>query len=131
MSEYRSVRDLDWPLLIISFVICGFGVLQIYSATRGTIWQDAWWKQIIYIAAGLVLMWLASLIDYHALLHHVDWLYALSVVGLLGTSTDRQAGFRVAALDSRRRRVPFPGVGICQAGDNIVGSPLSDGSEDG
>ena len=85
MSNYLSVRDLDWPLLIISTIICAAGVLQIFSATRGTVWQDAWWKQILFIAAGLLLMWLTTVIDYHALLHHVPVMYVLSVVGLLGT----------------------------------------------
>ncbi len=57
-------------LLIISLVICGVGVLQIFSATRGTGWQDAWWKQILYILAGMVLIWLSDcvLIDYHTLM---------------------------------------------------------------
>src|SRR5438874_779568 len=85
MSDYRSVRDLDWPLLIISFIIGAFGVVQIFSATRGTIWHDAWWKQVLFITGGLVLMWLVTFVDYHAMLHHVCWMYGLSVVGLLGT----------------------------------------------
>lgn len=83
MSDYLSARDWDWPLLVISFIICGFGVVQIFSATHGTIWHNAWWKQIIFIAAGLVLMWLITLIDYHSLLHHVTWMYVASILGLL------------------------------------------------
>ncbi len=58
MSRYLSLRDLDWPLLLIALLICAVGVVQIYSATRDTGWQDAWWKQIVYILAGLVLMWI-------------------------------------------------------------------------
>ena len=54
MAHYRSLRDLDWPLLIITLVICGMGILQIYSATHDTIWDDAWWKQGIWVLAGLV-----------------------------------------------------------------------------
>ncbi len=65
MNRYLSPRELDWTLLIISLVICGVGVLQIYSATRDTVWQDAWWKQIVYICAGLLLMWLTLAVDYH------------------------------------------------------------------
>jgi rod shape determining protein RodA len=84
MTRYLRPRDLDWTLLIISLVICGVGVLQIYSATRATIWQDAWWKQIVYIAAGLLLMWLTVAIDYHTLMNHVFPMYILSVAALLG-----------------------------------------------
>jgi rod shape determining protein RodA len=103
MSDYHSVRDLDWPLLIISTIICGFGVVQIFSATRGSIWQDAWWKQILFIGAGLGLMWLATLIDYHAMLQHVNWMYVLSVVGLLGTLLVGKQAF------GSRRWIPLGG----------------------
>ena len=71
-------------MLILVSAICALGVLQIYSATRGTVWQGAWWKQIVYIAAGLLLMWLTVAIDYHTLMNHVFPLYCLSVAALLG-----------------------------------------------
>jgi len=84
MSRRLSPRDLDWTLLIISMVICGVGVLQIYSATRGTVWQDAWWKQIVYIGVGFLLLWMTVSIDYHTMMHYVFLMYGLSVVALLG-----------------------------------------------
>ena len=73
-----SFRDLDWPLLLITLSICALGVLQIYSATHETIWKDAWWKQIVWIAAGIVLMWVVTHIDYHTLLGQVYLMYGLS-----------------------------------------------------
>ena len=86
MARYRSFRDLDWPLLIISLIICTLGVLQIYSSTHGdTPWRNAWWKQIIYILIGLGLMWLTTSVDYHTLLGQVPILYTLSVIGLIET----------------------------------------------
>jgi rod shape determining protein RodA len=85
MTSHLSVRDMDWPLLGIILLICGVGVLQVYSATMDTSFHSAWWKQIIYIFGGLVLMWLILAIDYHTLLHYVPLLYGLSVVALLGT----------------------------------------------
>ncbi len=78
----RSIRDLDWSLVIITLLLCGLGVLQIYSATALTKWQDAWWKQLIWIATGLVMMWVVAQLDYHTLLSRVFFLYA-AVVGLL------------------------------------------------
>lgn len=83
MAHFFSFRDLDWPLLTVATAICAIGIVQIYSATRGTIWQDAWWKQIIYISAGLLLMWIVSTLDYHSLLMHTPAMYLLSVGGLL------------------------------------------------
>ena len=103
MSDYLSARDLDWPLLIIASIISGVGILQIYSATRSTVWHDAWWKQIIFILAGFLLMWLATLVDYHALLHHVTWMYAISVVGLLVTAVIGKQAF------GSRRWIPMGG----------------------
>jgi rod shape determining protein RodA len=85
MASYRSLRDFDWTMFILAFVICGMGVLQIYSATHDTIWRDAWWKQIIWIAAATALMWIVTLIDYHTLLGHVFTLYGLSMATLIAT----------------------------------------------
>jgi rod shape determining protein RodA len=83
--RHLSIRDIDWPMMLIAMLICAVGVLQIFSATRDTGWADAWWKQIIYIFAGLFLMWIILAVDYHALLQHVTFLYGASVVALLGT----------------------------------------------
>ena len=84
MSGYLNVRDIDWGMLVIVLVICALGVVQIFSATHGTPWQDAWWKQIVWVGAGLLLMWVASAVDYHSLMQHVTAFYLLSV-GLLVT----------------------------------------------
>lgn len=82
MPIYRPLRELDWPLLIVTLILCGLGVLQIYSATQGTHWADAWWKQIVWVASGFVMMWIVAMIDYHSLLGRVTILYATSI-GLL------------------------------------------------
>jgi rod shape determining protein RodA len=82
---HLSLRDIDWPLLLITLVICAVGVLQIYSATMDTSFHSAWWKQILYIGAGLLLMWLIMAIDYHSLMHYVPALFIAGVVALLVT----------------------------------------------
>jgi rod shape determining protein RodA len=84
MARYRSYRDLDWPLLLITLVICGLGVLQIYSATRDTRWEDAWWKQLIWIGVAVGLMWVVTSIDYHTLLGQIPLLYTISITALVG-----------------------------------------------
>jgi rod shape determining protein RodA len=83
MSGYLNVRDIDWGMLVIVLVICALGVVQIFSAAHGTPWQDAWWKQIMWVGAGLLLMWVASAVDYHSLMQHVTPLYLLSVALLV------------------------------------------------
>ncbi len=86
MVSYRSLRDLDWPLIAVTLAISGLGVLQIYSATTATKWGGAWWKQIIWVASGLVMMWVAANIDYHALLGRVPYLYLGAVILLFATA---------------------------------------------
>src|SRR5256885_5813920 len=81
--RYFSLRDLDWVLVIIAVAISAMGVLQIYSATHDTMWKSAWWKQIIFVAVGLLLMWLVAAIDYHSLMGRVPAMYLASIVTLL------------------------------------------------
>jgi rod shape determining protein RodA len=106
MPRYLSKRDIDWTLLLIVLLICGVGVLQIYSATLGTESHSAWWKQILYIAGGLVLMWMLVPSDYHGLLHHVPLLYIGSTVALLGTFAIGEKAF------GSRRWIPIWHTGI-------------------
>src|ERR1017187_10722742 len=103
--RHLSFRDIDWPLLLITMVICGVGVLQIYSATMETDYHGAWWKQILYVLGGLFLMWLILAFDYHALLHYVPMLFIASVVALLGTYIIGESAF------GSRRWIPL-GAGL-------------------
>lgn len=103
MASYRSVRDLDWPLLITTLLICSGGILQIYSATHDTAWDGAWWKQTIWVVAGLFMMWVVARIDYHTLLGQAFIFYGLSLVGLVLVLTIGQAAF------GSRRWIPMPG----------------------
>ena len=105
MSKYLSTRDIDWPLLAIALLICGVGVLQIYSATLGTAYHSSWWRQILYVFGGLFLMWLVLAFDYHTFLHYVPALYVASVGALLGTYALGQAAF------GSRRWIPV-GAGL-------------------
>jgi rod shape determining protein RodA len=83
MFQFAKLKDFDWTIFFISMIICAIGVLQIFSATHDTVWQGSWWKQLLYIAAGIVLMWIAANIDYNALMTHVYPLYIASVVLLI------------------------------------------------
>ena len=93
MSRYLSPRDIDWTLLTITLAVCGVGVLQIYSATMGTDFHGAWWKQLVYTFGGIFLMWLVLAVDYHTLLQNVPMLYAGSVLALLTTYAVGESAF--------------------------------------
>ena len=50
---YRAFKELDWPLIIVTLILSGLGIIQVYSATNGTKWDGAWEKQIIWVITGL------------------------------------------------------------------------------
>jgi rod shape determining protein RodA len=80
----KGLKDFDWPMLFVLLMICGLGVLQIFSATHDTVtWQGSWWKQVVYIGVGIGMMWVVTNIDYHALMQRVYPMYIASVVLLV------------------------------------------------
>jgi rod shape determining protein RodA len=103
MTAARGWRDLDWRLLVLALSLGGLGILQIYSATLGTRWASAWWRQSLYLAAGLGVMYLVSWVDYHSWLDKAPLLYLLSVVGLVGVLLLGRQVF------GSRRWIPLPG----------------------
>ena len=111
MASYRTLRDIDWALLLLSLFLCGLGVLQIYSATQGTKWHNAWWKQVVWVVLGLLLMWLVSSIDYHTLLGQVPLLYAGILILLLLTFV---VGTKVFGA---RRWIALPGGVLLQVSE--------------
>jgi rod shape determining protein RodA len=101
--RHLSIRDLDWPLFLITMFIAAVGVLQIYSATMETEFHGAWWKQIIYILGGVFLMWLILAWDYHNMLHYVPMLFGGSVLALIVTYAIGDSAF------GSKRWIPLPG----------------------
>jgi rod shape determining protein RodA len=83
MRRILSFRDFDWPMLAMVLALCTISVLEIYSATLHTKYTGFHTKQIFWIAAGLVAMFLFSKIDYHRLLDWVPWAYGVCMVALL------------------------------------------------
>ncbi len=83
MFRYLSFRDFDWTLLVFILFLSGLGVLEIYSATYNTRFAGAHVRQVYWILAGLGVMFLASLVDYQALLERVHWIYIAALVSLV------------------------------------------------
>jgi len=85
MARYVRFRDFDWVLLIFVLIICALGIIEIYSATRNTKFEDAnlQVKQVYWIIGGVILMFLISLVNYQTLLENVHWMYGASIISLL------------------------------------------------
>ena len=98
-----SFRDFDWTLLGMVLILSVLSVLEIYSATMHTKFVGFHKMQIVWIAGGLVAMFLFSLIDYHVLLDAIHWIYGFCVVSLVGVLV---VGTKVLGA---RRWIKLPG----------------------
>jgi rod shape determining protein RodA len=86
MFRLSSFRDFDWPLLGMVLLLSVISVLEIKSATLHTKFHGFDHKQIGFLAIGLVLMFLISLIDYHRLLDIAPWAYGIGILSLVAVA---------------------------------------------
>lgn len=86
MFRFSSFRDFDWPLLGMVLVLSIISILEIKSATLHTKFHGFDHKQIGFLVAGVVLMFLISLIDYHRLIDIVPWAYGISLLSLIAVA---------------------------------------------
>ncbi len=76
-------EHFDWGLLLIAIFLTIIGLLMIYSATRGSEdLADAWRRQAIYAAVGVVVMFLVAFINYRWL-ESLQWPLYFLTLGLL------------------------------------------------
>ncbi len=83
MRRLSSFRDFDWVLLGFVLLLSLISVLEIESATVHTKFHGFEQKQMGFLAVGIVLMFLMSMIDYHRLLDIVHWAYGISILSLI------------------------------------------------
>src|SRR5665213_3270524 len=83
MRRFLSYRDFDWTLLIFVLALSIISVLEIYSATLHTRFVHFDEKQILWLSAGFVSMFILSLIDYHILLDIAIWAYGICLISLV------------------------------------------------
>jgi rod shape determining protein RodA len=83
MQRFSTYRDFDWTLLSLIGLLSLISVLEIRSATAMTKFHGFDHRQIGFLAVGLVLMFLISLVDYHRLIDIAPWAWAISIVSLV------------------------------------------------
>lgn len=83
MRRFSSFRDFDWMLLTLVLLMSFISVLEIKSATLQTKFRGFEEKQIWFLLAGVLLMFLISVIDYHWLVDISPWMYGLSLLTLV------------------------------------------------
>lgn len=82
MRRMMSLRDFDWILLGLVLILCVFSVSEIYSTTVHTRFASFAVRQVYYIIAGVIAMFLFSRIDYHRLLDWIPWAYGVGILAL-------------------------------------------------
>ncbi len=81
----RKLIGMNWLLLGVAVGLSIFGVMAIYSATymREEVYlTEMWRRQIIWLAIGIVVFFVASLIDYRAWLNNVSFPLIMYLGGL-------------------------------------------------
>jgi rod shape determining protein RodA len=97
MRRFLSLRDFDWTLFAFVMSLSIMSVFEIYSATLHTKFHGFEKLQVLWICAGLVAMFLMSVLDYHKLLNAIYWIYGfclLSLVAVLAVGTRVMGGKR-------------------------------------
>jgi rod shape determining protein RodA len=84
--RFSSFRDFDWPLLGMVVLLSIISVFEIKSATLHTKFHGFDHKQILFLLAGLVLMFMISLVDYHRLIDLAPWAYGIGIVSLVAVA---------------------------------------------
>ncbi len=86
----RKLLGMNWVLVGLSIALCILGVVAVYSASAfrsDELSQSYWHKQAVWVAAGIVVFMVTSLIDYR----WVKWaalpLYLISIFFLILTYT--------------------------------------------
>lgn len=83
----RMLKNLDWALITVSFLLVGIGLLSIYSSSLGKDDFLNFEKQLIFFGIGIILMFLFSFFDWRIFRESsplILILYILSLLGLAG-----------------------------------------------
>jgi rod shape determining protein RodA len=98
VSRWRRFRaSVDWPLILTILALCGIGLLNLYSATRGVRHQAKFEAQVQWMIVGAIGFVVMTVIDYRALVR-LAWgglgvaIVMLVLARLLGSSGDETHG---------------------------------------
>jgi rod shape determining protein RodA len=83
MSRYKKITDnIDWGLLITTFAIIFIGLLCLYSSA-GVTNPAIFYKQLVWILLGTLVMTLVFIVDYRVLMHSAWPLYLFVILTLV------------------------------------------------
>jgi len=84
MTRPAKIARMDWPLLVNALLLCGVGLLNVYSGTRihGGLASALFTKQMVWIALGGAVFFATYYLS-DGFIEEVAWGFFLAVLGLL------------------------------------------------
>jgi rod shape determining protein RodA len=76
-------RDFDWLLFSAPVLLSIISLTEIYSSTMGFAHKGYLIRQLASVLVGVVMLFIVSAIDYHALAERIPWVYILSLLVLI------------------------------------------------
>lgn len=67
MIKKRMFKNMEWWIVVCAFILCGIGLVALFSATQSTEYDD-FKKQIVWLIVGTIIMLVVACIDYEFLL---------------------------------------------------------------
>jgi len=105
--DRRLLNDFDWVMLGLTVALAAVGALGVYSATHGVDGgSPLFYDHLRRLAVGLAALLLATVIDYHVILHYAWLAYglglaallAVDVVGMIGMGAQRWLSLGVVSI---------------------------------
>ncbi|HWU91148.1 MAG TPA: rod shape-determining protein RodA [Kofleriaceae bacterium] len=100
VSRWRRFRAaVDWPLILTILALAAIGLLNLYSATRGTRHHAKFDTQVQWMVVGLIAFVISTVVDYRAVVR-LAWIglgaaiFMLVVVRLLGDGAHGKGSYR-------------------------------------
>jgi rod shape determining protein RodA len=105
--DRRLVRDFDWVMLVLTLALAAVGAVGVFSATHGAEGPSPlFYDHLRRLGVGVAALLLATLIDYHVILHFawiayglgIAALIAVDVVGMVGMGAQRWLSLGVISI---------------------------------
>ena len=81
----KKLRKIDWLILICALMLCGVGLIALFSASYDSD-LDEFKKQAIWMGISIGIMIIVMFIDYKILIKLSPILYGISIIALIAVN---------------------------------------------
>jgi rod shape determining protein RodA len=83
MIDWKQYKNFDWLMLFTVLIISAIGVILIYSTCHNKPDTKLYINQFIYLLCGLLLIFIITGVDYHAIAAKALYFYIVTVLALI------------------------------------------------